>query len=132
MNSIDTTMTNTKGLMLSMLAIGGLFVGGAFMAQAQAQPFNIASSSNEDNDDVRQSNYADVTQKSKIKCNAEAESENDDSLQVGGNTNIAANDCDSTQTSYVTQTNANIDDDVQIASADACQSFAGLLGFNVC
>ena len=136
MNSIGNTMTtvNTKGLMLGMLAISGL-IGGALIATpaayAQLTIPNIATASNEDNDDVYQNNYAEVTQKSKTKCEAEAESENDDSVQVGSNTNTAANDCDTTQSATVAQANVNTDNDVQVASAEACQSVALLLGVNV-
>ena len=137
MNSIGNTMTtvNTKGLMLGMLAISGL-IGGALIATpaayAQLTIPNIATASNEDNDDVYQNNYAEVTQKSKTKCEAEAESENDGSVQVGSNTNTAANDCDTTQSATVAQANVNTDNDVQVASAEACQSVALLLGVNVC
>ena len=136
MNSIGNTMTtvNTKGLMLGMLAISGL-IGGALIATpaAYAQVIipNIASASNEDNDDVTQSNYASITQKSKTKCEAEAESENDGSVQVGDNTNTAVNDCDTTQTAAAVQSNTNTDNDVQIANALACQAVAGL-GLNIC
>ena len=48
MNSVDSTMksVNTTGLMLSMLAIGGL-LGGAFLApQAFAQNTNYRDESN--------------------------------------------------------------------------------------
>ena len=136
MDSIGNTMTtvNTKGLMLSMLAISGL-IGGALIATpaayAQITIPNIATASNEDNDDVYQSNSAYVTQKSKTKCEAEASSENDDSTQVGSNTNTAVNDCDTTQSATVTQANVNTDNDVQVANALACQAVAGL-GLNFC
>ena len=136
MNSVDSTMTTVKttGLMLSMLAISGLIGGSLFMTQASAQliPINAATSSNEDNDDVDQKNVAKITQKSKTACKAEAESENDDSVQVGGNTNVAANDCDTTQTAAAVQSNANTDNDIQVAESDACQSIALLIGANVC
>lgn len=125
--------------MLSMLAVGGLFAAFAPMAfqiqVAAAQPVNVAAASNEDNDKVLQSNYADVDQESKIKCKASAESENDKSVQVGSNQNIAANDCDSKQSADVDQDNDNYDNDVQIAAARAdqeiCQQIA-FLGLQVC
>ena len=129
------TTVKTTGLMLSMLGIGGLFAGVLFTthgASAQFIPINQATSSNEDNDDVVQANVAKITQKSDTKCKAEAESENDDSVQVGSNTNIAANDCDTTQTASAVQANVNTDNDVQVATSEACQSIALLIGANVC
>jgi hypothetical protein len=126
------TTVNTTALMLGMLAIGGLIAGGAMFTAgpAYAQPANIAGASNSDDDDVTQSNTAYTTQKAKVKCDASVS--DDDSFQLGGNTNEAANDCDVTQTSTTSQANINQDNDFQIATADACQAIAGLIGSNFC
>jgi hypothetical protein len=132
--------TNTKGLMLGMLAIGGLIAGGAmFQGQAYAQlppllqinPINAASASNSDDDTVVQANSANIKQESETKC--EAKVSDDDDAQVGDNTNAAANDCDTTQDATVAQTNVNTDNDVQVAEATSCQALA-LLGIaaNIC
>jgi len=122
------------GLMLSMLAISGLFAGALFATQANAQliPINTATSSNEDNDDVKQTNVAKITQKSETKCDADASSANVLSVQAGDNTNTAANDCDTTQTADATQANVNTDNDVQVATSEACQAVALLISANVC
>src|SRR5215217_4664837 len=137
MNSIGSTMknVNTSGLMLGMLAIGGLIAGGAmFTGQAYAQltisPVNAAAASNSDDDTVNQSNSASVTQSAKVKCKASVS--DDDFVQVGDNTNTAANACYSDQSATVAQANINTDNDVQIARAEACQAVAGLIGANVC
>jgi len=136
MNSVDNTMktVNTLGLVLGMLAISGIVAGGIFSMQAaSAQPSNSATASNEDNDKVYQKNSVKITQKAKIKCDADASSANVGSVQVGSNTNTAANDCDSTQTTgTIGQANVNTDNDVQVASAEACQAIAGLIGANLC
>ena len=134
-HSTDTTMktVNTTGLMLGMLAVGGLIaVGAVSTGQVYAQPINAATALNSDDDTVSQSNSASIYQKSKTYCKAEAESENDGSVQVGDNTNTAANDCDTTQTAANVQSNTNTDNDVQVATAEACQAIAGLIGANVC
>jgi hypothetical protein len=115
-----------------MLAVGMLGVGALIFAtpSAYAQPVT-SSASNEDNDVVVQENDAAIFQASSIDCEAEAESENDDSVQVGDNTNVAANDCDSIQTAAIVQGNSNVDNDVQVASSDLCQQIA-LLGEQAC
>jgi hypothetical protein len=138
-HSIHTTMTtvNTKGLVLGMLAIGGLIAGGAMFtgqqaayAQITVSPVNAASASNSDDDFVVQSNDAKVSQKGEVKC--EAEVEDNDVFQVGDNTNSAANGCSTTQSSSIGQTNVNTDNDVQVAEADACQGLGLIAGANVC
>ena len=132
------TTVNTKGLVLGMLAIGGLIAGGAMFTgqQAHAQliginPVNAAAATNNDNDVVVQSNTAKVSQKGEVKCKASVD--DDDVVQAGDNTNTAANACGVSQTSSVSQSNTNTDNDVQSASATACQALA-LLGIsaNVC
>jgi hypothetical protein len=130
------TTINTKGLMLGMLAIGGLIAGGAMLnGQAYATPIggginNAAVAANSDDDTVTQVNSATIKQESETKC--EAKVSDDDKIQVGDNTNVAANDCDTTQTASVAQANVNQDNDVQVADADACQAIAGLIGANIC
>ena len=132
------TTVNTKGLVLGMLAIGGLIAGGAMFTgqQAYAQliginPVNVASASNSDDDFVVQSNTAKVEQKADADC--EAKVSDDDKIQAGDNTNTAGNDCDVTQASVIGQSNTNEDNDVQIADATACQALALLgIGANVC
>jgi hypothetical protein len=127
---------NTKGLMLGMLAIGGLIAGGAmFQGQAYAQliginPVNAAAASNSDDDTVIQANSATVKQESETKC--EAKVSDDDKFQVGDNVNAAANDCDTTQEATVAQANVNTDNDVQVAEATACQALAGGAAANLC
>ena len=116
--------------MLGMLAIGGLIAGGMFTAGPAYAQLNVAGASNTDDDTVSQSNTAYTTQKAKVKCDANVS--DDDTIQVSSNLNAAANDCDVNQSSTTNQANANIDNDVQIASADACQALAFGLGFNVC
>jgi hypothetical protein len=131
------TTVNTKGLVLGMLAIGGLIAGGAMFTgqQAHAQltisPVNAAAASNSDDDVVIQSNSAKVSQKGEVKCKASVD--DDDFAQIGDNTNTAANACGVTQSSSIGQTNTNTDNDVQVAEATACQSLA-LLGIsaNIC
>jgi hypothetical protein len=129
------TTVNT-GLMLSMLAIAGLFAGGfltmAPLANAQ-EIENEAEASNEDNDKVEQENNSKIEQESKIKCDSEAEVEDNDFIGFTGSNNaVSANDCDNTQVAIVGQSNTNNDNDVQLASADACQQVAALVGFNIC
>jgi hypothetical protein len=130
------TTLNTS-LMLSMLAIAALFAGGSFMMGqiASAQEIeNEAEATNEDNDEVKQENKSEIKQESKIKCESEAEVSDDDFIGVTG-ANVAGaggNDCDNTQTAAAVQSNTNTDNDVQVASADACQQIAALVGFNVC
>jgi hypothetical protein len=130
------TTVNT-GLMLSMLAIAGMFAGGtlAMGPVAYAQDIeNEAEASNEDNDKVEQENNSKITQKSKIKCDSEAEVEDNDFIGFTGSNNaVSANDCDSTQVAVVDQDNTNTDNDFQVATADACQNVAALqLGLNIC
>jgi hypothetical protein len=133
---------NTKGLMLGMLAIGGLIAGGAmFQGQAYAQlpplpalieinPINAAAASNSDDDTVTQVNSATVKQESETKC--EAKVSDDDKFQVGDNVNAAANDCDTTQTANVGQANVNTDNDIQVAEATSCQALGLIAGINIC
>ena len=129
---IRTTMkTAIMGLMLGMLAVGGLIAGSAFMTgQAYAQPVNAATASNSDDDSVTQSNSAEVSQSSEIKCKASVD--DNDGVQTGDNTNTAANDCDNTQEATVTQANVNEDNDYQTAIATACQSSAVAAATNLC
>ncbi len=135
-HSIHTIMTtvNTKGLMLGLLAIGGLLAGGALLnGQAYAQLIgasNTAVAANSDDDVVTQVNSAEIKQESETKC--EAKVSDDDLVQVGDNANVAANDCDTTQTATVAQANVNEDNDVQVAEATACQAIALGLGLNLC
>jgi hypothetical protein len=127
---------NTKGLMLGMLAIGGLIAGGAmFTGQAYAQlidisPVNAAAASNSDDDTVVQANSATVKQESETKC--EAKVSDDDKFQIGDNVNAAANDCDTTQTATVGQANVNTDNDIQVAEATSCQALGLIAGVNIC
>jgi hypothetical protein len=133
---------NTKGLMLGMLAIGGLIAGGAmFTGQAYAtvmnggvsinvNPVNAASAENSDDDVVVQSNDAKVEQKGETECKAEVE--DNDFAQVGDNDNTAANGCSVSQSSTIGQANTNTDNDVQVAEATACQALAGFIGANIC
>jgi hypothetical protein len=127
---------NTKGLMLGMLAIGGLIAGGALFtgqaahAQITVSPVNAAAASNSDDDVVVQANSANVKQKADVKCKAKVS--DDDTVQVGNNINTAANACGVTQSSSISQSNTNTDNDVQIAEATACQSLALLIGANIC
>jgi hypothetical protein len=130
------TTVNTKGLVLGMLAIGGLIAGGAMFTgqQAHAQltisPVNAAAASNSDDDVVIQSNKAEVKQKGEVKCKASVE--DNDKVQVGDNTNTAANGCSVSQSSTIGQANVNTDNDVQVAEATACQSLALGFGINFC
>jgi hypothetical protein len=128
------TTVNTKGLMLGLLAIGGLLAGGALLnGQAYAQLIgasNTAVAANSDDDTVTQVNAAEIKQESETKC--EAKVSDDDKIQVGDNANVAANDCDTTQTATVAQANVNEDNDVQVAEATACQSVALLVSANIC
>ena len=118
------------GLTLGLLAVGGLIAGGAFMTSAYAQPVNAATAANSDDDTVSQSNSASVYQSSNIKCKASVD--DNDGVQVGDNTNTAANDCDNEQYASVSQANVNEDNDVQTALATACQSLALGLADNFC
>src|SRR5918995_4462950 len=120
------TTVNTKGLVLGMLAIGGLIAGGAMFtgqaayAQLTISPVNAAAASNSDDDVVIQSNSANIKQKADVKCKASVD--DDDFAQIGDNTNTAANACGTTQTASATQANVNTDNDIQVAEATACQS----------
>ena len=127
------------GLMLGILAVGGLIATGVFMTSAYAtvmnpppdsDPVNTATASNSDDDPVTQSNTASVTQESKIKCKASVD--DNDGVQVGNNVNTAANGCDNYQSASVSQANVNQDDDVQTALATACQAIAGLAATSAC
>jgi hypothetical protein len=135
------TTVNTKGLMLGMLAIGGLIAGGAmFNAGQQAyatngggvnvNPVNAAAASNSDDDFVVQSNDAKVSQKGEVECKASVE--DNDKFQFGSDTNTAANGCSVSQSSTIGQANVNEDNDVQVAEATACQALALGLGLNIC
>jgi hypothetical protein len=117
-----------------MLAVGMLAIGAIVspITLAHAQPVNVAAASNEDNDDVDQENKSEIEQKSEIKC--EAEVEDNDFVGLTG-ANVAANDCDSTQTAAAVQSNSNTDNDVQVAVAEAdqeiCEQLAALQLLNV-
>jgi hypothetical protein len=131
------TTVNTKGLVLGMLAIGGLIAGGAMFTgqQAYAQlidisPVNAAAASNSDDDFVVQSNVANVKQKADVDCDAKVS--DDDKFQIGDNFNIAANECEAENESTVLQGNFNSDDDVQVADATACQALAVGAAANLC
>ena len=131
------TTVNTKGLVLGMLAIGGLIAGGAMFTgqQAYAQligisPVNAAAASNSDDDTVIQANSAKVEQKGEVDCDAKVS--DDDKFQIGDNTNTAANACGVSQTSSISQSNTNTDNDVQVADATACQALAGGAAANLC
>jgi hypothetical protein len=122
---------NTKGLMLGMLAIGGLIAGGAMFTTGQAYAqSNTAAAANSDDDYVSQSNSAYISQYSEVKCKASVD--DNDFIQAGDNTNTAGNECYSAQSSSIGQGNSNEDTDVQTASAEACQALGGLLGANLC
>jgi hypothetical protein len=151
----NSTMTTLSiGLMLSMLAIAGLFAGGfltmapiAVNAEEDEGSTEVdtdieneakANAENEDNDVVVQSNDADVAQIADNDCEAGAAVSDDDVVGVtGANVAVAANDCDSTTTqeSNIGQANVNDDRDVQVADADAraeaCQQLA-FLGLQLC
>ena len=131
------TTVNTKGLVLGMLAIGGLIAGGAMFTgqQAYAQliginPVNAAAASNSDDDVVVQSNNAEVEQKGEVDC--EAKVSDDDKFQIGDNINAAGNECGVSQSSSIGQSNTNEDNDVQIAEATSCQALELLVGANIC
>ena len=130
------TTVNTKGLVLGMLAIGGLIAGGAMFtgqaayAQITVSPVNAAAASNSDDDVVIQSNSAKVKQKGEVECKASVE--DNDFAQVGDNTNAAGNECGVSQSSSIDQDNTNEDNDVQVAEATSCQALALLVGANVC
>ena len=130
---------NTSGLMLGMLAVGGLIAGGAFMtgqtvfAQALIEdpdggltfdPSNTAAAANSNNQPVTQTNAASISQYAKTKCKASVS--DDDLAQVGDNVNTAANDCDTTQSAAIGQSNDNTQTTTQNALALACQANAGL------
>jgi cytoskeletal protein RodZ len=119
--------TAITGLMLGMLAVGGLIAVGALnngQAFAQISPSNTATAANAVNQPVTQSNSASISQESKTKCKASVS--DDDVAQVGDNVNTAANDCDTTQTATVGQANVNTQTTTQNALALACQSLGGL------
>ena len=136
------TTVNTKGLVLGMLAIGGLIAGGAMFTGQQAfataiglpsitvNPVNAAAASNSDDDVVIQSNSAKVSQKGEVKCKASVD--DDDFAQIGDNTNTAANACGVSQSSTIGQANVNTDNDIQVAEATSCQALAGFIGVNFC
>jgi hypothetical protein len=114
---------NTKGLMLGMLAIGGLIAGGAMFTTGQAYAqSNTAAAANSDDDYVSQSNSATVYQDAKVKCKASVD--DNDGVQVGSNTNTAANACWSEQSSTIGQANVNEDNDVQEAFVCAVATYA--------
>ena len=142
--------TLSIGLMLSMLAIAGLFAGGITMTPAvyadddeesteidsEIENEAKADAENEDNDVVVQSNDADVAQIADNDCEAAAAVSDDDVVGVtGANVAVAANDCDnrSTQESNIGQANVNDDRDIQVADAEAeaCQQLA-FLGLQLC
>src|SRR5918999_1447227 len=103
MDFLLITMITNK-LTALMLAVGMLAVVGLVASPmvAMAQPVNVAAALNEDNDVVIHDN---------------------DVIGVTGS-NVAANDCDSTQNAAIDQSNTNTDNDVQVASADSCQQIA--------
>jgi len=117
---------NTSGLVLGMLAVGGLIAGGAFMtgqavfAQVDFSPTNAAAAANSNNQPVTQTNAATIDQYAKTKCKASVS--DDDVAQVGDNTNTAANDCDTSQSASVSQSNNNAQTTTQSALAIACQA----------
>jgi hypothetical protein len=134
---------NTSGLMLGMLAVGGLIAGGAFMTgqavfatpiadpeDLTVDPTNTAAAANSNNQPVTQSNTANVSQESHTYCKASVS--DDDVAQVGNDTNTALNDCDTTQTATVGQANSNTQTTTQDALAIACQANALLAGTNLC
>jgi hypothetical protein len=135
---------NTTAFMVGMFAIGGLIAGGSmFNAGQQAfataiggplitvNPVNAAAASNSDDDVVVQSNVANVKQKADVDCDAKVS--DNDKFQIGDNNNIAANECEAENESFVAQGNFNSDDDVQVADATACQALAFLgIGANIC
>ena len=103
-------------LMLSMLAIAGLFAGG-FLTMAPIATYADdeesieseieneanAKASNSDDDVVVQSNDADVAQIADNDCEAGAAVSDDDVVGVtGANVAVAANDCDNTTTQSAT------------------------------
>jgi len=107
---------NTTGLMLGMLALGGLVAVGAIMtgqaAFAQLSPFNAATASNSDDDSVGQSATGIMPQIAVTTCEI---------------------DCDTTQTGTITPSNTNTDNDVLSASALACQALSGTAAAsNIC
>jgi hypothetical protein len=126
MDFLVFTMIATKMTAL-MLAVGMLAIGAVVspFAVAYAQPVNVAAASNEDNDKVEQENKSEIKQKSKTDCDAKVS--DDDVIGVTG-ANVAANDCDTTQTAAVVQSNTNTDNDVQVAAAEAEQDICEQLG----
>ena len=126
------TKTTALLVALGLVAMAGT---GAGLVPVYAQSIeNEAEAENEDNDSVQLGIASNIGLVSSTECGSNAESENDRSVQVGSNQNIAANDCDSTPTQNAEQTPTitNTDNDVQVASADACQQTAALVGFNIC
>ncbi|MFL6510509.1 MAG: hypothetical protein ACJ700_04910 [Nitrososphaera sp.] len=134
---------NTSGLVLGMLAVGGLIAGGAFMTgqavfataigedpELTVDPTNAAAAANSNNQPVTQTNAAGIGQESHTYCKASVS--DDDTAQVGDNTNTAANDCDTTQTATVGQANQNTQTTTQNALAIACQANALLAGTTLC
>jgi hypothetical protein len=100
-----------------------LFASRKYLKFAQHDAHNL------EYEEVEQENESEIKQESEIKCDADVD--DNDVIGVTGS-NVAANDCDSTQTAAAVQSNTNTDNDVQVASADACQQIAALVGFNVC
>ena len=137
---------NTSGLVLGMLAVGGLIAGGAFMtgqavfAQAliddsedpeiTVDPTNAAVATNNNNQPVTQTNAAAIGQESHTYCKASVS--DDDIAQVGDNYNTAANDCDTTQSANVEQSNSNAQTTTQSALAIACQANSFLASSTFC
>ncbi|MFL6522282.1 MAG: hypothetical protein ACJ71B_02255 [Nitrososphaera sp.] len=134
---------NTSGLVLGMLAVGGLIAGGAFMTgqavfataigedpELTVDPTNAAAAANSNNQPVTQTNAAAIGQESHTYCKASVS--DDDLAQVGSNTNTAANDCDTTQSAAVGQSNSNTQTTTQNALAIACQANSLLASSAIC
>jgi hypothetical protein len=134
---------NASGLMLGMLAVGGLIAGGAFMTGQTVfatligedggltfDPTNAAAAANSNNQPVTQTNAATIGQESHTYCKGSVS--DDDVAQVGDNVNTAANNCDTTQTATVGQANSNNQTTTQDALAIACQANGLLNSTNLC
>ena len=127
---------------LGMLGIASMMFISPSMVYAQNTNVAANSGENSDDDEVEQENKSEIKQESENKCESEAGAANVGGVIVGDDaqdaTAASANDCDSTQTAAVVQSNTNTDNDVQtiVQEADAeqeiCESLGGLLGFNVC
>ena len=125
--------TPVMGLMLGMLAVGGLMAVGALhngQAYAQISPSNTAAAANSNNQPVTQTNAASISQYAKTKCKASVS--DDDVAQVGDNVNTAANDCDTSQSASVGQSNSNTQTTTQNALAIACQANSFLASSAIC